>query len=176
MRVRSKQRARLQTPSLTVPTHGSTQRLSMFEEAATEPVTATTLALSAPTTVPSPLATSHTDPPKYSSFEEAKTAELVSTIGESEVASTVSLGPEIGIETLPGKIDIGKIGPVQPPRHYIQADVVHRVSPNPFLQQAPTTAPELPPELDIFPHTSWGSVPQEEADCRQGEADNSLSS
>ena len=71
----------------------------MFEEAKTQPVTETTLALGAPSTVPSP-------------FEEAKTAELVSTIGESEVASTVPIGPEIGIETLPGGIDIGKIGPV----------------------------------------------------------------
>ena len=62
-------------------------------------MTETTLALGAPSTVPSP-------------FEEAKTAELVSTIGESEVASTVPIGREIGIETLPGGIDLGKIGPV----------------------------------------------------------------
>ena len=140
MRVRSKQRARLQTPSLTEPTHGSTQMLSMFEEAKTQPVTATTLALGAPSTVSSP-------------FEEAKTADLVSTIGESEVASTVPIGPEIGIEELPGGIDLGKIGPgPQLPRHYVQADIVHR----PFLQQAPTT-PDLP-EFDIFPLRSVGGV------------------
>ena len=78
---------------------------------------------------------------------------MVSTIGGSEVASTVPIGREIGIETLPGGIDLGKIGPgPQLPRHYVQADIVHR----PFLQQAPTT-PDLP-EFDIFPLRSVGGV------------------
>ena len=97
MRVRAKQRARLQTPSL--PTHGSTQMLSMFEEAKTQPVTATTLALTDTPTLQAPTAPIQADaPPALPEAEELDQPEpeLVSTIGESEVASTVPIGPEIG--------------------------------------------------------------------------------